>query len=96
VFSSADLPAQDKIPDTSESHIFSWLRDAEVRCLAQLLRRFRRGWRNSMASTFLRGLRPPMDRARVTPARRRRPVPAVGGRVAGPRATLILPRARRS
>jgi hypothetical protein len=98
VFNSADWPAQDKVPDTSESHFFGgpFLGLGTLKRLAQLLMRFKRGCKSSMASTFLHGLQPPTDRAQVTPPLRGRPVRAVGGRVAGPRATRISPRARRS
>jgi hypothetical protein len=98
VFNSADWPAQDKVPDTSE-FFFWWvlfLALGTLRCLAQLLTRFKRGCKSSMASIFLHGLQPPTDRVQVTPPLRGRPVHAVGGRVAGPRATRISPHARRS
>ena len=97
VFISADWPAQDKVPDTSKSHFGGpFLGLGTLRSFAQLPRRFKRGCKNSMALTFLHGLQPPTDRAQVIPPLRRRPVHAVGGRVAGPRATQISPRARRS
>ena len=98
VFSSADWPAQDKVPDTSESHFLGgpFLGLGTLRRLTQLLRRFKRGCKSSMASTFLHGLQPPTGRVQVIPPLRRRPVRAVGGRVAGPRVTRISPRARRS
>lgn len=69
---------------------------ATLRCLAQLLTRFKRGCKSSMASIYLHGLPLPTDRAQVTPPLPGRPVYVVGGRVAGPRATRISLRARRS
>jgi hypothetical protein len=48
-----------------------------------------------MASTFLRGRQPPMERARAIPPLRQRPVRAVGGRAAGPPATRISLRVQR-
>jgi hypothetical protein len=98
VFNSAEWPAQDKVPDTSESHFLAGLvlGLGTLRCFAQLLKRFKRGWKSSMVSIFLHGRQPPTDRAQVTPLLRGRPVRAVGGRVAGPRATRISPHVRRS
>lgn len=98
VFNSADWPAQDKVPDTSESHCFDgpFLGLGTLSCLAQLLTTFKRGCKSSMASIFLHGLQPPTDRVQVTPPLRQRPVRAVGGRVAGPRVIRISLRVRRS